>query len=520
MKYRPECDCFPFGTRLHTICNGLAEGMPLEYVNTYRGYMGLPPLQESDLPEGVSRRKLQPGQPTNVRVPTPSPPAPQQTSSDHSQFVKDALFRSVDDRFAMELPQITQDEANRRASICLTCPGGNLKQKVSGSYCQKIGGCSGNAVISTIKRITGEYGRPCEYWDAEQSLPASADRASEPRVVVKLDATQKHRSGCGKAKSNGSTASTGAPLKKPLRSWVSAFTPGQNLPEFITLQQLAADTTTLLTLLPNNITRVAGIARSGLQPATTIAMMLHVPMIIVRHHHNDWIEASNGWRLDKLNGESGMTLFVDDTTMTGNSITKTRKIAETIPGEKLHAAIYVNPLSLHKPDLWVRELSWPHLLEWNLFNSVVSDSMAVDFDGVLCHDCSREDDDDGERYIKFIENAIPKYLARKKPLKLIVTARLEKYRPQTLAWMERWGVRADKLVMFPADTLEERNRANIAKYKAEAIKVFLAKGGGIRPKMFIESDPRQASQIARLTGSLVVCPTIGRCFNGSTSNDY
>ena len=128
--------------------------------------------------------------------------------------------------------------------------------------------------------------------------------------------------------------------------------------------------------------------------------------------------------------------------MTGNSLKRTKHVLRDMPGEKLFAAVYVNPSAIAKPDVWVHDLPWPHLLEWNLFNSVLLDSFAIDFDGILCHDCPPADDDDGERYLAWMENARPLHLVRKSPVKLIITARLEKYRPQTLAWMERWGVRA------------------------------------------------------------------------------
>src|SRR5690606_15176720 len=113
------------------------------------------------------------------------------------------------------------------------------------------------------------------------------------------------------------------------------------------------------------------------------------------------------------------------------------------------AAVYVNPFARVKPDVWVRDLPWPHLLEWNLFNSVLSPSMAVDFDGILCHDCPPQDDDDGPRYARFLREVQPLYVMRKTVVQLIVTARLEKYRPQTLDWLARHGIAVKTLVMGP-----------------------------------------------------------------------
>jgi adenine/guanine phosphoribosyltransferase-like PRPP-binding protein len=297
------------------------------------------------------------------------------------------------------------------------------------------------------------------------------------------------------------------------KHWARAFKPSHGEPPYVTVEDLARDTLTLVPHLPRDITRVVGSARGGLVPATLLSEMLHVPLTVVRNRLGDYIPASHGWRL--LEGapkHQGTTLVIDDTTMTGNSLLRIKQLLKTMPGAKLFAAVYVNPAAVNKPDLWVRDLPWPHLLEWNLFNSVLLDSFALDFDGIVCHDCPVADDDDGPRYERWMREVRPIHLVRKHPIRLVVTARLEKYRPQTLEWMQRWGVRAKKLVMGPWPTIADRRRVDIAAWKAEQLDRFLRKRGGIPPKMFIESDPQQAKRIAELTGGLVVCPAARRCF--------
>jgi adenine/guanine phosphoribosyltransferase-like PRPP-binding protein len=300
---------------------------------------------------------------------------------------------------------------------------------------------------------------------------------------------------------------------RPTGNWLSAFKPTAGCPEYITTDRLARDTLSLIPRLPADITAVAGVSRSGLPPATLLAEMLHLPLIIVRHHQGDWVPAGNGWRLNEgAPKKPGKTLVVDDTTMTGNSLKRTKHVIQKMPGEKLFAAVYVNPAAIAKPDLWAHDLPWPHLLEWNLFNSVLLDSFALDFDGILCHDCPPADDDDGPRYQTFLRDVAPLHLVRKRPVRLIVTARLEKYRRETLGWMDRWGIRAKKIIMGPWKTKAERSRHDVAAWKASQLKRFLSRGPGIKPRMFIESDPRQAQRIAELTGGLVVCPGAKRCF--------
>jgi hypothetical protein len=170
-----------------------------------------------------------------------------------------------------------------------------------------------------------------------------------------------------------------------------------------------------------------------------------------------------------------------------------------------------------KPDIFAVELKWPHILEWNVFNSVLSPSVAMDFDGILCRDCPAGSDDDGPRYLEFIRHAQPLYMPRRSPVPLIVTAMIERYRNETEEWLKRHGVRWHKLVMHPASSLAERNRDEIAAYKA---KHFLAwatqlKGGRMLPLIFMESDDRQAKRIGDIAkggGRLVVCPASGAVY--------
>ncbi len=282
---------------------------------------------------------------------------------------------------------------------------------------------------------------------------------------------------------------------------------------FISFANLIEDTKKLIAKIPQDVTSIMGVARSGMLPASILACMLHLPLNILRTSNRDWIDTGYGWRLQKGQPQDpGITLVVDDVVMTGGSTWWARKILKDIPN-KIHVAVYCNPNATFKPDIWSTELYWPHLLEWNLFNSILSEVISTDFDGVLCEDCPVEDDDDGPRYIRFLKNVKPKYLTRRRNVKLIVTARTEKYRDLTLDWLDKWGIEVDRLEM------REDRKQNIVEFKAKHVKQFLddamyAKtfNERLQPRIFIESDPRQADAIARLTGGLIVCPTNYRCY--------
>lgn len=311
--------------------------------------------------------------------------------------------------------------------------------------------------------------------------------------------------------------------EKKIRGWVTEsitgpsrvgggglFVPVKGGTRFVKASQMQEDIKTLVSMVPSDVTAVAGVARSGLSVATMVSMYLHLPMFTIRQNSHDIQQTGNGWRLgggSHVSPGTGKVLVVDDTVMTGNSMRHIGPLARDSFSEVITAALYVNPQAQVKPDIHVVDLNWPHLLEWNLFNSVLSPNMATDFDGILCRDCSREADDDGPKYLDFIRNAQPLYIARKTPIPLIVTARIEKYRPETMKWLDRWGIKVKQLVMHPADTLAERNRDDIAAYKAKHFDAWARRHRAVPPPLgFIESEDYQARLIAQQTKRMVVCP--------------
>jgi uncharacterized HAD superfamily protein len=148
----------------------------------------------------------------------------------------------------------------------------------------------------------------------------------------------------------------------------------------------------------------------------------------------------------------------------------------------------------------------PHFLEWNFPNAWVYANMAYDFDGIFCEDCPSEADDDGRRYEEFLRSAAPKYLPRNYPVKLIVTARLEKWRSQTEEWLRRHGIAWKELAMGPWPSLAARRAArDIDKFKAYCLAHSTCYA-------FVESDPHQAESIAKLAKKPVLCPEARRFF--------
>jgi orotate phosphoribosyltransferase len=257
---------------------------------------------------------------------------------------------------------------------------------------------------------------------------------------------------------------------------------------FVTTQQLAADVLLLASQLPHKLAGVVGVARSGLLPANLLAMLLHLPLFALREDTADVIPVGHGWRLGKLPDQAAPLLIVDDTVMSGTSLSKSKGIARRCLADRklLWSAIYVNPGARLKPDVWVHDLAL-HFLEWNLFNSVHLPQLALDFDGILTHDGTDR----------------PLYLPRKGEVPLIVTGRSQAHRVGSMAWLTKHGVRVKRMVMFPGET--PRDPLVIARYKAQH-------WGPSGLAYFVESDPIQAKEIARLVGRPVICPAAGEVF--------
>lgn len=284
-------------------------------------------------------------------------------------------------------------------------------------------------------------------------------------------------------------------------------------PSYMTTEQLVADTTGLVGRIPPDVSAVVGVARSGMLPASVLATLLHRPLLAMTS--DAVVDCGHGWRLSGDSGPAvGTALIVDDTVGSGHSLRRAREIAAKHFPKRLHLHVYVNPDADDRPDLFAAWLPIPHILEWNLFNSVYLEWSAYDFDGILCRDFTHEEDDDGERYMAALESMPPLRLPRKMPLH-IVTARLEKYRVPTESWLSKWGITAASLTMGPWASKAERERDDVAGWKAGHVGRLL---GRMRPPrafggpLFVESDPGQAERIAALSGHAVVCPAARRVY--------
>lgn len=508
-----ECDIFEVGSRKWKICRNEA-GLSLSKTNAYRVKWNFDPIPGED---SVSTQKVD-------EQPIPEFVFHGHSVGDESDVIRNKLYGP-----GTELLRIYEAAGVPSCDACK-----ELAQKMNNwgvEECRK----RLEEIFADIFPRAKEWLNQKHPWAMKLIPNAYGDRKISRRIradiTKSIDEAERLIAERRVKKLNiytgekirGCSGCSGSAEVKPRvknRAANNPFLMGKAYPRFITIEQYARDVRSLLEKIPHDVDCVAGVARSGLYPASMVAMWLHKPMIIVSQSSGDIVEAGNGWRLGRghnhVTPKTDRVLVVDDTVMTGGSQQIIRRVVGQRYREVIYATVYCNPAaSLGKPDIHAVDLEWPHLLEWNLFNSVISQSTAVDFDGILCHDCPIDADDDGAKYLDFLQNAKPLYLPRKEPLPLIVTARIEKYREPTERWLDHHGVKYEKLVMHPAKSTREREKDDIAAYKAKHFDAWASKHvPAPGPVMFIESADRQARRIAKLTNRLVLCPATAGVYRG------
>lgn len=239
--------------------------------------------------------------------------------------------------------------------------------------------------------------------------------------------------------------------------------------------------------LPGGIALVVAVPEGGRLPAALIGLGTGLPVT--------GLEAVT---TPGAASPAGPVLLVADVCLTGATMAAARdRLAERHPGLAIHRlAAFCRPEAAGggAVDIALAEAGPGAAFEWSLLRSPLVGRMCFDLDGILCADCPPEDDDDGPRYRRFLQTAAPQ-LRPAGRLRAIVTARLEKYRPETEAWLARHGIACDRLVMLEGITDAERRRTRPqAPFKAAA---YAADEGAL---LFLESESWQAQGIARAAG--------------------
>ena len=248
---------------------------------------------------------------------------------------------------------------------------------------------------------------------------------------------------------------------------------------------------------------VVGIPRSGMVPAYIIGLYLNVGVTSLDGLLSNEAIKSGSTRRARLDlgvaQNAGRILLVDDSISSGESLKSTlARIPHALRERITTLAVYSSRPERSDVDMFFEFIPEPRVFEWNVFHRSLLGRACVDIDGVLCRDPTSLENDDGERYIEFLENADPLILPSYR-IHSLVTNRLSKYRPQTEAWLARHGVEYQNLIMLDLPSAAERQR--LGSHAAHKAKYYLDSG----LDFFIESDTRQAREIARITKKSVYC---------------
>ena len=253
--------------------------------------------------------------------------------------------------------------------------------------------------------------------------------------------------------------------------------------------------------VPHDIDLVVGIPRSGMLPASMIALYLNKRLADI----DSFVEGrlmSAGERSEYFQDDNiKKVLIVDDSVNRGNAIKNAQ--AKLKPIAEKYELIYLAPIVTSEGkkfvDVYFEIIDDWRVFEWNLMHHEILLSACVDIDGVLNVDPTFEIDDDGPTYVNFLQNAVPLFLPTA-PIDTLISCRLEKYRSQTEKWLQQHNVEYNNLVMLNMPSKQARlHWGRHGEYKAEYFK------SRKDLSLFVESCVDQARIIAEISQKPVVC---------------
>lgn len=268
--------------------------------------------------------------------------------------------------------------------------------------------------------------------------------------------------------------------------------------EFRTFGDLAHCIRQNLYKIPDDIDLVVGIPRSGMIPAYIVALFMNKKCCSLDEFIVG-INSSNGFR-NITDKPVHNVLVLDDSIFSGKEMSRVREKLSAFTDYKFtYMAVYARTQSASLVDIYLEIVDGCRVWQWNYLNHSISQTACFDMDGVLCVDPTDEQNDDGEKYETFIQTARPLYIPNYK-IRAIVTSRLEKYRELTENWLKKNGVQYEELIMLDLPSAAERQKLGChAQFKADVYKRLTD------TSIFIESDQKQAKEIATLTGKKVLC---------------
>ena len=255
--------------------------------------------------------------------------------------------------------------------------------------------------------------------------------------------------------------------------------------------------------VPSDVDLIVGIPRSGLLAAMLFSLYLNKPVTDLAGLAERRLLDTGKRPLRSGEGDlfdsARRILVVDDCISQGTEMDRARKFVDElgVGARTSFLSVYSFPEHPAKADIVLEVVPRPMVFQWSCMHSPNISNFCVDIGGILCADPTNGEDDDGPRYETFLREATPLFTPVVE-VGWLVTCRLEKYRPQTEAWMAHHGIRYRELVMmdYPDRAAREADGRH-AQYKAE---VYQRTGA----QLFIESNPGLAQRIFEISGKPVL----------------
>jgi uncharacterized HAD superfamily protein/hypoxanthine phosphoribosyltransferase len=268
--------------------------------------------------------------------------------------------------------------------------------------------------------------------------------------------------------------------------------------EFRSLSDLSRTIVENLFRLPYDIDLVVGVPRSGLLAANIIALQMNIPVMdlesfLIGRDAQVGRTVAPTMKVS-THGNWKKVIIIDDSIASGESLKEVQAKVQSydLSCEIIYGVIYGIRSFYDNVDIVFEVVENPRIFEWNMMRHSIIRDACFDIDGVLCHDPLLTDNDDGNKYMRFLLSARPLYKTHI-PVRHLVTSRLEKYRAQTEEWLRQHGIEYEKLWMLDLPSAEERRRLNAhATFKA---KIY----NETKALIFVESEDDQASDIARIS---------------------
>lgn len=263
---------------------------------------------------------------------------------------------------------------------------------------------------------------------------------------------------------------------------------------FVTMDELMGWASDWASELPGSYDLVIGIPRSGLLVANIIAIKMGKPLSTPELFLRGECWMGGGI---KPPADFRKILLVDDSVSSGKSMEDAAAaVRSRAPGARLtRAALIAGENSAGRVDLSFKTIAAPRLFEWNMLHTKRG-VLVCDLDGVICENCPPGFDADEAAYAAWIRTARP-YLIPAFRVDYILSARLERYRPETEAWLAAHGVNYGELLLWDVKEKKDRN-GFYSKYKIAALLK-------IKPDMVWESNSGQARDIWDATKIPTLC---------------